>query len=172
MSKGHYRSLLPKQTQYRRWCMCSHSSISLIPDPIWSCASEWRGWNTFFGSVRMAQCACCAQALMPKIDRRASLTACSLLATMSLHIAAKFIYYISKKRDTNNNNLLNQWGYTCKFEMLLACPRYCSIFGRGGGLSHLLMALILAPWLQYFISWYTNILFALYYIFLLIVSAW
>ena len=21
----------------------SHSSISLIPDPIWSCASEWRG---------------------------------------------------------------------------------------------------------------------------------
>ena len=45
----------------------------------------------------MAQCACCAQALMPKVDRRASLTACSLLATMSLHIAAKFIYYISKK---------------------------------------------------------------------------
>ena len=82
-----------------------------------------------------------------------------------------YILYFEKKRDTNNNNLLNKWGYTCKFEMLLACPRYCSIFGRGGGLSHLLMALILAPWLQYFISWHTNILFALYCIMLLIVSA-
>ena len=28
------------------------------------------------------------------VDRHTSLTACSLLATMSLHVAAKFIYYI------------------------------------------------------------------------------
>ena len=35
---------------------------------------------------------------MLKVDKDTSLTACSLLPTMSLHIAAEFIYYISKKK--------------------------------------------------------------------------
>jgi hypothetical protein len=42
-------------------------SIGLIPDWIWSCAGEWRGCNPLSGGMHMAICACCAQALIPKL---------------------------------------------------------------------------------------------------------